>query len=202
MLFMAIKGNTQSKQWMIPELEKYQLQADEAEAVFDRIETNSYDKKMRVTDIGEQENYIHWVANGVLRKYFYLGKEEVVTDLAKEGDVICVFESFVKEKPSGVIIETIEHSTLYSLSKQNIEWLCDSYPGLQRFYIALISEAFLRFERRSTEKLIYPTKETFRKFFESNKDLIRRVPQKHLASYLDLKPETYSRFKHLLMLKN
>jgi len=31
-----------------------------------------------------------------------------------------------------------------------------------------------------------------------NHDIMQRVPQKYLASYLNIKPETFSRFKHLL----
>jgi hypothetical protein len=38
----------------------------------------------------------------------------------------------------------------------------------------------------------------FLKFYENYPEFIRRVPQKSLASYLNIQPETFSRFKHLL----
>jgi hypothetical protein len=42
------------------------------------------------------------------------------------------------------------------------------------------------------------TRERFIRFVEKNPGLMQRVPQKYLASYLNMKPETFSRLKHLL----
>jgi hypothetical protein len=41
-------------------------------------------------------------------------------------------------------------------------------------------------------------RERFLNFVTKNPELMQRVPQKYLASYLNIKPETFSRFKHLL----
>jgi hypothetical protein len=41
-------------------------------------------------------------------------------------------------------------------------------------------------------------RERFLNFVTRNPELMQRVPQKYLASYLNIKPETFSRFKHLL----
>jgi hypothetical protein len=41
-------------------------------------------------------------------------------------------------------------------------------------------------------------RERFLNFVTKNPQLMQRVPQKYLASYLNIKPETFSRFKHLL----
>jgi hypothetical protein len=42
------------------------------------------------------------------------------------------------------------------------------------------------------------SRERFIDFVTRNPELMQRVPQKFLASYLNIKPETFSRFKHLL----
>jgi hypothetical protein len=34
---------------------------------------------------------------------------------------------------------------------------------------------------------------------KENPDLVLRVPQKYLASYLEIQPETFSRLKHLMV---
>ena len=41
-------------------------------------------------------------------------------------------------------------------------------------------------------------RERFLNFVTKNPELMQRVPQKYLASYLNIKPETFSRFKHLI----
>ena len=45
-------------------------------------------------------------------------------------------------------------------------------------------------------------RERFLDFVHKNPDLLQRVPQKYLASYLNIQPETFSRFKHLLRKNN
>jgi hypothetical protein len=42
-------------------------------------------------------------------------------------------------------------------------------------------------------------KDRFLNFVNQYSDLVERVPQKHLASYLNIKPETFSRYKHTLL---
>ncbi|HNC38116.1 MAG TPA: Crp/Fnr family transcriptional regulator, partial [Chitinophagaceae bacterium] len=41
-------------------------------------------------------------------------------------------------------------------------------------------------------------RERFLKFVSHNPELMQRVPQKYLASFLNIKPETFSRYKHLI----
>jgi hypothetical protein len=41
-------------------------------------------------------------------------------------------------------------------------------------------------------------RERFINFVTKHPELMQRVPQKYLASYLNIKPETFSRFKHMV----
>jgi hypothetical protein len=49
------------------------------------------------------------------------------------------------------------------------------------------------------DNIRYTTKERFISFMQQNPDLVLRVPQKYLASYLEIQPETFSRLKHLMV---
>jgi hypothetical protein len=44
-------------------------------------------------------------------------------------------------------------------------------------------------------------RERFLEFVHKNPELLQRVPQKYLASFLNIQPETFSRFKHMLRVK-
>jgi signal-transduction protein with cAMP-binding, CBS, and nucleotidyltransferase domain len=177
------------------------LSDDELEALMNEIEVVSYDKKVRLTDIGEIEQYLHFIVKGLARKYFYKGKDEIITQLAKEGELICSSVSFFSGKPSGYIVETIEPTTFYSLSKEKLEALYKRFPNMEKMSRLIITELFLQKEYWELERIRYTTKERFVRFMGENPDLFQRVPQKYLASYLNIKPETFSRLKHLLRIK-
>ncbi|HEX6430534.1 MAG TPA: Crp/Fnr family transcriptional regulator [Niastella sp.] len=191
---------------MVAILQKYidqfiDLPAEELEALINSIEVRSVDKKVRLTDINETEKYLYFVIKGLARKFFYKGKEEIITQIAKEGELISSSVSYFSGIPSGYVIETVEPTTFYSLHHDRAEQLYSRYPKLERLSRLIITELFLQKEVWELERIRYSTKERFLRFMTDNPELFQRVPQKYLASYLNIKPETFSRLKHLLRTK-
>jgi CRP-like cAMP-binding protein len=188
---------------MVAILKKYidhfiALSPTELEALTNEIEVLSVDKKVRLTDIGDTEKHLYFIVRGLARKFFYKGKDEVITQLAKEGELISSSVSYFSGQPSTYIVETIEPTTFYSLQKDRIELLYNKYPKLEKLSRLVITELFLHKEYWELDRIRYNTKERFVHFMSDNPDLFQRVPQKYLASYLNIKPETFSRLKHLL----
>jgi len=191
---------------MVAILQKYidqfiDLPAEELEALINSIEVRSVDKKVRLTDVSETEKYLYFVIKGLARKFFYKGKEEIITQIAKEGELISSSVSYFSGMPSGYVIETVEPTTFYSLHHDRAEQLYSRYPKLERLSRLIITELFLQKEVWELERIRYSTKERFLRFMNDNPELFQRVPQKYLASYLNIKPETFSRLKHLLRTK-
>ena len=191
---------------MVAILQKYidqfiDLPADELEALINSIEVRSVDKKVRLTDVNETEKYLYFVIKGLARKFFLKGKEEVITQIAREGELISSSVSYFSGMPSGYVIETIEPTTFYSLHHDRAEQLYLRYPKLERLSRLVITELFLQKEKWELERIRFSTKERFLRFMTENPELFQRVPQKYLASYLNIKPETFSRLKHLLRAK-
>lgn len=191
---------------MVAILQKYidqfiDLPVEELEALINSIEVRSVDKKVRLTDINETEKYLYFVIKGLARKFFYKGKEEIITQIAREGELISSSVSYFSGLPSGYVIETVEPTTFYSLHHDRAEQLYSRYPKLERLSRLIITELFLQKEVWELERIRYSTKERFLRFMTDNPELFQRVPQKYLASYLNIKPETFSRLKHLLRTK-
>ncbi len=164
-------------------------------------EIRSFDKKHQVTRIGEREAYTNYLITGLARKYFLKGKEELVVQIAKEFDVIYSKSSFEQGKPSLYIVETIEPTTFVSISKQNLDKLYLKSHKMERLGRLIVTSCYLQKEAWEYDRMWLNTRDRFVHFVRNNPDLMQRVPQKHLASYLDIKPETFSRLKHLLQKK-
>ncbi|HRE51554.1 MAG TPA: Crp/Fnr family transcriptional regulator [Flavitalea sp.] len=169
---------------------------------FDEIakvsEIRTYDKKTRLIEEGEEEKYLNFVVKGLVRKFFLNGDEEVITQLAREGEVINSSVSFLSGEPSQYIVETIEPSTFISVSLENITMLYEKDVRWQRLGRLIITDLYLQKETWELERAAYNTQERFIRFVNTNTALFQRVPQKFLASYLNIQPETFSRLKHLL----
>jgi CRP-like cAMP-binding protein len=177
------------------------LTPEEWNTLAETFEVRTCDKKVKLLEIGEVENYIHFVVKGLARKYFYKEGEEIITQLAKEGELISSSVSFLSSQASSYVVETIEPTTFISISKAQIESFYKLDQRWEKLGRLIITELFLEKERWELERICFSTRERFVRFVSGNYDLFQRVPQKYLASYLNIKPETFSRLKHLLQKK-
>jgi CRP-like cAMP-binding protein len=123
----------------------------------------------------------------------------VITHLIKEGRMMGSVISFLTGEPSRYILETIEPVTAYSLSKKDLDQLFSTDKKWDKFGRKIITAFFLQAEYQILDNIRYTTKERFVNFMKQNPDLVLRVPQKYLASYLEIQPETFSRLKHLMV---
>jgi len=174
------------------------LSDEEFEEIAKVAEIRTYDKKIRLIEEGEQERYLNFVLKGLARKFFLNNEEEVITQLAREGEIINSSVSFLSGEPSQYIVETIEPTTFISFSLESITRLYEQDALWQRLGRLIITDLYLQKETWELDRAAYNTQERFIRFVNDNSALFQRVPQKFLASYLNIQPETFSRLKHLL----
>jgi CRP-like cAMP-binding protein len=165
------------------------------------IEVRNFEKKQKLIRPGETEKYLNLIVKGVVRKYFLKGREEKVTYIAKENHLINSISSFLSDSPSIYFVETIEPSTVISITKENLEKLYNSRPDIERLGRLVLTALYTQKEKLEYDQMRLSVRERFIQFMHNNADLLQRVPQKYLASYLNIKPETFSRLKHLMRKK-
>lgn len=163
------------------------------------LEIRHFGKNVALVETGEVDNYINFVTEGLIRKFFYRHREEVITQLAKENELICSSVSFLTGQPSAYVVETIEPSTTISISRENMEKIYEMGSDMERMGKLVTMDWLLQKEYWVNDRITLTPRKRFVKFMNENADLIKRVPQKFLASYLNMKPETFSRYKHYLI---
>jgi len=157
-----------------------------------------FDKKSIVTIAGEVENYINFIDSGLVRKYYKKINEEINTQISYEGHIIHSQESFHSRTPSEYSIETIEPTELSSITYECLEKMYSSSEKMQRLGRLIITATMVLKDKWQSQLVKLSPRERFISFVTRHPELMQRVPQKYLASYLNIKPETFSRFKHLV----
>jgi CRP-like cAMP-binding protein len=165
------------------------------------VEIREFDKKVQVTREGEMERYINIIAWGLARKYLPIRDKEITIQLASEGHIIHSELSFYHRIPSGSVVETIEPTVFFSLSYDSLQQLYDQSVKMERLGRLMISDLFIKKDDRYFDQLRKSTRERFLDYIRTHPQMLQRVPQKYIASYLNIKPETFSRLKHLLRKK-
>lgn len=155
-------------------------------------------KKEVLTRAGEVENNIYFITKGLIRKYYLRHHAEINTQLSFEGHIIHSQESFHSRTPSEYSVEAIEPSIVLAMIYDDMEALFAQSQKLEHMGRLIITHTMVLKDRWQMQLVKMTPRERFLHFVTRNPELMQRVPQKYLASYLNIKPETFSRFKHLL----
>ncbi|MFN8290778.1 MAG: Crp/Fnr family transcriptional regulator [Chitinophagaceae bacterium] len=174
------------------------LPPDDLAELKHRSEVVHFKKRAIITNAGDAELHLYFVVKGLIREYFYKGKQEVTTDIISENTITGSVTSFFTGAPSHYCLQAMEPCTLISIHKGKLEELYRSDRKWERFGRVLTAHFLMQQEWNILNSVRFTPREMFIQFFEKQADLLQRVPQKHLASYLRIKPETFSRMKHLL----
>lgn len=171
---------------------------DEFELIAKHLETVQCDRKHILTAKGQVEKNVYIISKGLARKFFYKNKTEIITQIAKEQDLVCSSVSFLSQQPSEYVVETLEPCTLFAMSYENLQKLYAWGHHMNRLGRLITLDWLLQKEIWEHDRLRHQPRERFIRFMNENSELVQRVQQKYLASYLNMKPETFSRYKHLL----
>lgn len=154
-----------------------------------------------VSAAGSVENYFNFLLTGLARTYYKRGSDEMVIQIATEGHIIHAQQSFHSREPSDYIVETIEPSRFASITYNGLEMIYAANNKMQYLGRLIVTFTMLLKEKMQMQPGAFTPRERFLHFVEKHPTLMQRVPQKYLASYLNIQPETFSRFKHLLRAK-
>lgn len=171
------------------------------EELFDLLqfcEIRSFERRKIIVHEGEIDNYLNLVVKGLIRKYLVVRKDEVILQLATEGHVVQSEISFLTRTASMVVLETLEPTILVSLTYDKMEEALDKFPKGERLGRMILQGMFIKKDENRYNRLLKSTRERFFEYIEHHPHMLQRVPQKYLASYLQIKPETFSRLKALM----
>ena len=173
-------------------------EAEFNEVIQPRIQLRKFGKKEIITQAGETEQYLNFIEKGLARKYFRKGDEEYITQISMEDQMIYSQESFYSQTPSDYFVEAIEPTTLISVNREDLDNIFSTSATMERLGRKIVTFVLVLTERWHMSLLKMSPRERFISFVQNNPEMMQRTPQKYLASLLNIQPETFSRFKHLL----
>ncbi len=176
------------------------LTNEEKLIISEKVEVRHFNARGIILKAGAKETHLNFIEKGIVQKYFFHDGEMVVRQIAKEKETIASATSFLSSLPSLFYLEALEPCILLSLQKKSFEELYHRHTRFEILIRLVITEWLLQTELWEFERISMTPRDRFIKFMREKPDIIKRVPQKLIASLLDIKPETFSRYKHSLTL--
>lgn len=148
-----------------------------------------------ITATGEVEDWFSIVRTGVHRIYFEHDGDEVCLGFAYDGSWSGVFDSFTSRRPARLTLQAVTDTTLFSIRHADLMRLYDEVPAMARFGRLILEEVLYGRATREIEQLTLTAEERYRRLLQRSPHLLQLVPQKDIASYLRMTPETFSRLR-------
>jgi len=159
-------------------------------------------KRQYLLQEGDVCKHLTFVCKGLLRTYNVDEKgDEHMSMFGWEGWWTSDFNSFLMAEPAVFNIDAIEDSELMVISLANYEALMLAVPIMDRYFRILYQNSLVTKERRLMSSITHSAEEKYMKLAESTPQIIERIPQNLIASYLGIAPETLSRIKKNLALR-
>ena len=167
-----------------------------------KTETKQFKTKTILLSAGEVATCTYFVNSGILRSFNINDNIiEHVLHFACEGWWIGDMYSYISEKPGNLFIEVLEDAEVVIITKENQQQLYQEIPKLERFFRILAENSLVAHQERLMDNLSLTAEERFEKFCSKYPTLIQKVPQKHIASYIGVTPEFFSKMKARLLKK-
>ncbi len=145
---------------------------------------------------GEIPERIGYNVSGLLR-FFYIDYNgiEVNKHFCFENSLAISYSAFLLRQESKIYIQALEETQLYTIDYKTYEKLLKSHICWQIAARKLSEMLFIIKEKKESELLLNNAQERYLQFLEDYPDLENRISQYHIASYLNITPESLSRIR-------
>jgi len=145
-----------------------------------------------ILDAGTIASHIYYIESGLVRSYYLLEEKEVSNWFMKEGDIFISVLSFFRQIPSVDIHIALEDCVCWGISYDELEETYRLFPEFNTHGRLIKMEYYCRSEELRMFLKRQTPERKYELLMEKDPQLILRVNNDHLASYLDVSPRTYS----------
>ena len=142
---------------------------------------------------GEVNTNMYFVIDGSLRVFIEDETEEHTIRFGYKNSYITALDSFLKDIPTTFYIQALKKCTLKVISKENYLKCINATIENKEIWQQLLNEFVYQQIERENDLIIFSPQKRFERVFKRSPHLFQEIPQKYIASYLRMTPETLSR---------
>jgi CRP-like cAMP-binding protein len=171
---------------------------DEYIGFYHRIEVPARTILLREGDISGKAYFIE---KGCIRAWLVSKGKDITFQFFVEDQSVSSAESFKKRVPSIFTIETVEPCVLHWISKENMDKILAEIMQVPKSRDQMMDALFDRqwhYAHLFLSFIKYTPRERYMELLKERPELVLRVPQQYIASYLGITPVSLSRIRSKL----
>ena len=162
----------------------------------EEVEVLSIPSKTMLLEEGKIADKLYFIRKGCLRLFFYNEGKDITFQFFFEGDFVASFDSLYKGTPSLFSLESIEPSEVMFIKKKDFYNEIENNSSLRKVYEEKIIERFSFYQHLFLSRIKNTPQQRYEELLKEYPNIIQRVPQHYIASYLGITPVSLSRIRN------
>lgn len=155
-----------------------------------------YKKGELLLRAGDIENYMYFLAEGVIRIFQDKNNIEYTLRFNFPISAFNSYVSFITRTPSMINVEAITDIKVFRMSYNDMQILYEQSKMAERIGRRMIELLYVQRELKELRMNSQTAEGSYLELLKSNSVLTLQIPQKYVASYLGIAPESLSRIKN------
>ena len=171
------------------------LNEDEEQAFSDILIIKQFKKKEFLLQEGKICSNISFVNNGCMRLFYNIEGVENTIQFFFGNSWYTDYASFLTGQPTIENMQALEPCEVVQFKKEDIYKLFDQFPVFEKVGRVMAENAFLCISQLNQMKTNEEPQQRYLNLMKQRPDVVERIPQHYIASYLGVKPESLSRIR-------
>ena len=161
-----------------------------------KLEYLSVPSKTILLKEGKVAEKLYLIRKGCLRLFFYNEGKDITFQFFFEGDFVASFDSLYKRTPSLFYLESIEPTELTVIRREDFYNLINNNLSFRQLYEEKLIDRFHAYQQLFLSRIKNTPQQRYEELLKEHPNIIQRIPQHYIASYLGITPVSLSRIRN------
>lgn len=174
------------------------LSKEEEELMLESYPINTYKKGTCLLREGEKTKDTFLILKGCIRCHRTINDADRTTGFFIEGEAVAEFESISLNKPALHSFTCLEETTVVVINSEKEEAFYKRFPRFEEITRVEMEKMLGKNQEELSNFITMSPEERYKHLITTKANLLQRVPQHYIASYLGITPESLSRIRKRL----
>ncbi len=177
------------------------LNPDEVGFLKENVRSMEVTRNQVLLQEGEISREFYFIVKGCLRLYYLSNFEEKTAFFYTEHMFASSYQSFTKQIPATHNLAAIEDAELIVFDLESVVKFTTYSPKFELLARVMMEEELSIYQEIISSFITQNAEERYLKLLKEKPDLIQRIPQHQIATFLGVTPETLSRIRTRILKK-
>lgn len=171
------------------------LNEKEKSFIEDNLPVLEFNKGDFLLEQGDVSKSFYFIVSGSVRLYYDVELEEKTAFFYFENEFVSSYESFTQQLPAKHNFQCMESTTVIEISVENVEVMLREFRSFEFLARTIMEQELAMYQNIVSTFILKSPEERYLDLLTNRPEMINRIPQYYLATYIGVRPESLSRIR-------